>query len=82
MRFLGELAQARNDGIDIERASTTWSTSSFTSYHAVSAPLRGALIAINIKTLFVCVLSSTERALRVCRPSHLCMCRVGTPPAR
>jgi hypothetical protein len=27
------LAQARNDGIDIERASTTWSTSSFTSYH-------------------------------------------------
>ena len=22
MRFLGELAQARNDGIDIERAST------------------------------------------------------------
>ena len=35
-RFLGEprgeLAQARNDGIDIERASTTWSTSSFTSY--------------------------------------------------
>jgi len=33
MRFLGELAQARNDGIDIERASTTWSTSSFTSYN-------------------------------------------------
>jgi len=33
MRFLGELAQARNDGIDMERASTTWSTSSFTSYH-------------------------------------------------
>ena len=32
MRFLGELAQARNDGIDIERASTTCSTSSFTSY--------------------------------------------------
>ena len=30
---LGELAQARNDSIDIERASTTWSTSSFTSYH-------------------------------------------------
>ena len=26
MRFLG-------DGIDIERASATWSTSSFTSYH-------------------------------------------------
>jgi hypothetical protein len=24
MRFLGELAQARNDGIDIERASTTY----------------------------------------------------------
>ena len=32
MRFLGELSQARNDGIDIERASATWSTS-FTSYH-------------------------------------------------
>ena len=31
MRFLGELSQARNDGIDIERASATWSTSSFTS---------------------------------------------------
>ena len=26
-------SQALNDGIDIERASTTWSTSSFTSYH-------------------------------------------------
>ena len=33
MRYLGELAQARNDGIDIERSSATWSTSSFTSYH-------------------------------------------------
>ena len=33
MRFLGELAQARNDGVDLERASATWSTSSFTSYH-------------------------------------------------
>ena len=33
MRFLGELAQARNDGVDLERASETWSTSSFTSYH-------------------------------------------------
>ena len=33
MRFLGELSQARNDGIDLERASATWSTSSFTSYH-------------------------------------------------
>ena len=35
MRFLGELSQARDDGIDIERASATWSTStsSFTSYH-------------------------------------------------
>ena len=29
MRFLGELSQARNDGIDIERASATWSTSSY-----------------------------------------------------
>ena len=27
------MSQARNDGIDIERASATWSTSSFTSYH-------------------------------------------------
>ena len=33
MRFLGELSQARNDGVDLERASATWSTSSFTSYH-------------------------------------------------
>ena len=29
--------------------------------------------------VFACVLSS--RCL-VCRPSHLCVCRVGTPPAR
>ena len=33
MRFLGELSQARGDDIDYERASATWSTSSFTSYH-------------------------------------------------
>ena len=33
MRLLGELAQARNDGVDLERANATWSTSSFTSYH-------------------------------------------------
>ena len=33
MRLLGELAQARNDGVDLERANSTWSTSSFTSYH-------------------------------------------------
>ena len=37
MRFLGELAQARNDGVDLERASATWSTSSFTSYHATAS---------------------------------------------
>jgi hypothetical protein len=49
MRFLGELAQARNDGIDIERASTTWSTSSFTSYHGQLLSLavqRGVAIEI------------------------------------
>ena len=33
MRFLGELAQQRGDGLDAERTSATWSTSSFTSYH-------------------------------------------------
>ena len=33
MRFLGELAQQRGDGIDAERTSATWSTTSFTSYH-------------------------------------------------
>ena len=33
MRFLGELSQARHDAVDLERASATWSTSSFTSYH-------------------------------------------------
>jgi hypothetical protein len=27
------LAQARNDGVDLERANATWSMSSFTSYH-------------------------------------------------
>ena len=31
MRSLGELSQARNDGVDLKRASATWSTSSFTS---------------------------------------------------
>ena len=31
MRFLGELAQQRGDGLDAERTSATWSTSSFTS---------------------------------------------------
>jgi hypothetical protein len=44
MRFLGELAQARNDGIDIERASTTWSTSSFTSYHGQLLSLADAWV--------------------------------------
>ena len=29
--------------------------------------------------VFVCVLSSRRL---VCRPSHLCVCRVGTPPSR
>jgi hypothetical protein len=32
MRLLGDLAQARNDGVDLDRANATWSTSSFTSY--------------------------------------------------
>ena len=40
MRYLGELAQARNDGVDIERASATWSTSSF------SPPPRPATLAV------------------------------------
>ena len=31
--FVQRLAQARNDGVDLERASAMWSTSSFTSYH-------------------------------------------------
>jgi len=45
MRFLGELAQERNDGIYIERASTTWSTSSFTSYHGqLAAALAGGAV--------------------------------------
>ena len=43
MRFLGELAQARNDGVDLERASATWSTSSFTSYH-------GQLLSLAVQT--------------------------------
>ena len=30
---LGELSQARHDAVHLERASATWSTSSFTSYH-------------------------------------------------
>ena len=46
MRFLGELAQARNDGIDIERASTTWSTSSFTSWTTRPAATLAATLAV------------------------------------
>ena len=45
MRFLGELAQARNNGIDIERASTTWL--SFTSYH-------GQLLSLAVQWLLPC----------------------------
>ena len=33
MRFLGELAQQRGDGVDAERTSATWSTTSFTWNH-------------------------------------------------
>ena len=40
---------------------------------------RAALCVCLRLCVFVCVLSS--RCL-VCRPSHLCVCRVGTPPAR
>ena len=49
MRLLGELAQARNDGVDLERANATWSTSSFTSYHGQLLSLavqRGVAIEI------------------------------------
>ena len=52
MRFLGELSQARNDGINIERTSATWSTSSllFTSYHGqlLSLAVQGG-VAIEIE---------------------------------
>ena len=44
MRFLGELSQARNDGVDLERASATWSTSSFTSYHGQLLSLTGRAV--------------------------------------
>jgi hypothetical protein len=47
--WLGELAQARNDGIDIERASTTWSTSSFTSYHGQHAALAGGAVGGRVR---------------------------------
>ena len=49
MFFLGELSQARGDGIDYERASATWSTLSFTSYHGQLLSLavqRGVAIEI------------------------------------
>jgi len=32
-RFLGELAQQRDDSVDLERASSTFTTRSFTAYH-------------------------------------------------
>ena len=61
MRFLGELAQARNDGIDIERASTTWSTSSFTSYH-------GQLLSLAVQWG---VAIEIERAINLTRAREL-----------
>ena len=36
-------------------------------------------ISHDVGYVFVCVLSS---GYLVCRPSDLCVCRVGTPPAR
>ena len=73
MRFLGELAQARNDGIDIERASATWSTSLFISYHGQLLSLAvqwGVAIeierAINKSEL---LLESSQRALATLAPS-------------
>ena len=50
MRFLGELAQARNDAVDLERASATWSATSFTSYHGQLLSLAVQLgVAIEIE---------------------------------
>ena len=50
VRFLGELAQARNDAVDLERASTTWSATSFTSYHGQLLSLAVQLgVAIEIE---------------------------------
>ena len=54
MRLLGELSQARGDGIDYERASATWSTSSFTSYH-------GQLLSLAVQSG---VAIETERAIK------------------
>jgi hypothetical protein len=70
MRFLGELAQARNDGIDIERASTTWSTSSFTSYH-------GQLLSLAVQWG---VAIEIERAIKKNASFHLIYLRNNCSP--
>jgi hypothetical protein len=73
MRFLGELAQARNDGIDIERASTTWSTSSFTSYHGQLLSLAGSIISVLTQwgATLVIKLREKEISASMCLPIGL-----------
>ena len=78
MRFLGELSQARNDGVDLERASETWSTSSFTSCHGQYSrwPLAGRAVGGPDR-----IPIEIERAIkRDERPLLLKSCRVRLGP--
>ena len=71
MRFLGELSQARNDGIDIERASATWSTS-FTSYHGQLLAGRAVGVAIEIER-------AVTRRARASAESYRCAAAHSSP---
>ena len=75
MRFLGELSQARNDGIDVGRL---WVTSSFTSYHGQLLSLAvqwGVAIEIEQAIKISASFQSAQRALETDVPcSCMCMC--------
>ena len=47
----------RNDGVDLERASATWSTSSFTSYH-------GQLLSLAVQCGVALEIVEIERAIK------------------
>ena len=73
MRFLGELAHARNDGVDLERASATWSTSSFISCKGLYYPLascHGQLLSLAVQWG---VAIEIERAIKTSARFDLCL---------
>ena len=67
-----------------ERGGASWITLLRVAWLCLYILCRAALCVCVCLCEFVCVVSSVGRPIRclVCRPSHLCVCRVGTPPAR